>query len=956
MKDTRLVALGACLFASNVVALDYAIGHTTWMGAFFHNPFLMVKQRMRPFVVSMEADRVAAKHNVNITYFIMHDWCNTGPALEDFLYATEAMEVESRDLVAWIGPCVEGVVTIASLATVFDLTQVVATGTTDPSLSSKDRYPFFNRLVETASAAFGSLSNILSSNDWHLISIATEDSTDSRQDALYLKEMVPLYNISVDTEVIGSVDRSDETTDLLAYADFIDKAELLSDINFQNARIVVLLVFNLADAAVIELETRKAVPWSHDLITVTTRWLPESFPSGGRLITVQSKGGSATAIDSMCEKVTNEFYDWYEASRSKDWYHRFSTPTYKDTNWKAAWDYGFVNRTHIEEEPTAWTCESLHEYSFPAFAPMDEGSYTMLALDKMLSAGADPRNAQEWQPFLRQQPEYDGLLGPFTLDENGDRVSSSQMCFVPSTQESNIKFKSCCREVIGSAVHDISSCEYPDGDAGYTSVAPISTLPPRAPLPPTTRRGPLGTTQVLFTLSNLRGLVAVSLHLLFDDGDSVTKMTIEDASELASGIYTPTGLRDTQYDLTIVSETIAGQSPPSDPTLFVYVSIFTPCTDPEYSCLGGYGDCDPTSGICLCEEGTVLAAMAKQEDADVSDLIQVAYEESGEVPSEWRTCILDVASSAQAREFWTMSLWLSAWGLLFSVWLGWEFIFNHQLKYPNTMMQAFISFAVPDVLLSITNFIVYTVQLVNQRSLGSPTGSGGDGYNEPACAAVAFIVYFIIVCTYQAPFTVSLLTYLKFQKIAQGQSTFAIPTAALLSLCLGFPLALGTILAACTYATQADDGYSVLGSYRGLYCFIRRWEPPITMAVIIIFVLSVFLTTLFYIMAAVKVTAVVKKAGTESKAPRAIMRRGLFLTGNFLLWWIWFVVTSSISATGNVVPVVTDYIGAILINAQPIIDAWVIIWMPNVRQAMLQRHLAALGISSSSSSSSSFQS
>jgi len=382
--------------------------------------------------------------------------------------------------------------------------------------------------------------------------------------------------------------------------------------------------------------------------------------------------------------------------------------------------------------------------------------------------------------------------------------------------------------------------------------------------------------------------------------------------------------------------------------------LFTPCA--EYTCLGSFGTCSQASGICECQSGTILQEMATatpEQRADTNVYLQAAYDDAGEVSGGWKTCVQDLATATEAREFWTFSLWLSAWGVLASMWLLWEFFFNAQLKHPNTMMQAFVAFAVPDVVLSSLNFVVYVVQLINQQSLGSPTGEGG--FSESGCIAVAFIMYFIVVCTYFAPVMVALFLFLKFNSVTKGHATFSVGTPVILAVCVGLPLVLGTGLAAGTYATDASDGQSVLGSYRGLYCFIRRWDESVTSVVFILFVLAVCLIVVFYLLTAMKVSAVVKSSGGASKASAAILKRGILLTCNFVLWWIWFVVTAGISSSGNpITNVRMDYIGAILINAQPIVDAFVIIWsLPNVRQALLERHLSQMGLSSFSSSSSS---
>merc|ERR1711865_1157015 len=100
-------------------------------------------------------------------------------------------------------------------------------------------------------------------------------------------------------------------------------------------------------------------------------------------------------------------------------------------------------------------------------------------------------------------------------------------------------------------------------------------------------------------------------------------------------------------------------------------------------------------------------------------------------------------------------------------------------------------------------------------------------------------------------------------------------------ICIGLPAVIGVALAGAALSQHApDDGNTVLGNYRGLYCFIRRWEFPTTgLIVILFFCLTTSVTLLLYVMTAIKVSQVVKASGgnASSKAPKAIMKRGVFM-------------------------------------------------------------------------------
>jgi len=382
--------------------------------------------------------------------------------------------------------------------------------------------------------------------------------------------------------------------------------------------------------------------------------------------------------------------------------------------------------------------------------------------------------------------------------------------------------------------------------------------------------------------------------------------------------------------------------------------LFTPCS--QQGCLGELGTCDERSGICAClKTGTSLSAIqtTSSEDPLVEQLTRV-YAAEGVVPDAWRLCVLDIASSDDQRKFWAISLWLSAWGVLSTLWVMWEMLFNTQLKHPNTMMQAFVAFAFPDFALSLINFVFFIDCLVDGDPLGDVSGTGGR--SDAGCLVVSFLMYAVVIMTYFAPVNVALLTFMKFRAVAAGKASWALPNAVVYGICIVFPLIVGAALAGGALASTTDDGYSPLGSYRGLYCYVRRWDDATTgTCILLMFCICTFSTLLFYVATTAKVAAIVKNASGSgsSKAPKAIMKRGLMLTATFIGTWIWFVTVGGMASANSTIDINIDMIGAIILNAQPIIDGCILLTLPNIRIDYLSRWLKQAGGSVSSSSSSS---
>jgi len=402
-----------------------------------------------------------------------------------------------------------------------------------------------------------------------------------------------------------------------------------------------------------------------------------------------------------------------------------------------------------------------------------------------------------------------------------------------------------------------------------------------------------------------------------------------------------------------VCECAVSYASPVEPILVTRAckELFSPCST-SGGCLGGYGTCNALTGICNCASGTEIAELPPGTAGPaITDAFIAAG--GGSSGGSFRTCVLAVASTDDTRKFWTISLWLSAWGLLVSMWVLWEFIYNQQLRHPNTMMQAFIAFAIPDLLLSLMNFVVYMDSLVDGNPLGSATGEGGR--DDDGCLTISFLMYVIVLCTYFAPTVVALVTFLKFNAVSQGKASFSLPSALVYSLAFVGPATFGSVLAGMALNTQADDDQSVLGSYRGLYCYVRRWDDGLTgLVIIMMFCLSATATVLLYLLTTLKVAAVVKNASSASaaKAPRALMKRGLMLTATFVCTWIWFVTTGGLAYNDEAIDIDYDIIGAIILNAQPIIDGFILLTLPNIRLEYLSRWLKQAGGSVSSSSSS----
>merc|ERR1719482_1649260 len=181
---------------------------------------------------------------------------------------------------------------------------------------------------------------------------------------------------------------------------------------------------------------------------------------------------------------------------------------------------------------------------------------------------------------------------------------------------------------------------------------------------------------------------------------------------------------------------------------------------------------------------------------------------------------------------------------------------------------------------------------------------------------------------------VALFTFLKFNAVAAGKASWSLPNAAVYGLAIAFPMILGTALAVGALATTADDGESPLGSYRGLYCYARRWDENITgTCILAMFCICALATLCLYLLTTAKVAAIVKNAsgGGSSKAPKAIMKRGLMLTLTFIATWIFFIVIGGLSSQNETIEIEVDMIGAIIINAQPIIDGVILLTLPNIR-------------------------
>jgi len=263
------------------------------------------------------------------------------------------------------------------------------------------------------------------------------------------------------------------------------------------------------------------------------------------------------------------------------------------------------------------------------------------------------------------------------------------------------------------------------------------------------------------------------------------------------------------------------------------------------------------------------------------------------------------------------------------------------------MTQAFVAFAMPDLILSAMNFVLYMDSLVDGNPLGSPTGGAG-GRSDATCLIASILMYTIVTCTYFAPVTVAFFTFVKFNAIARGR-TAAWSRSSVLCVSLALPAAIGLVLASAALSTRVES-QSVLGQYRGLYCYIRKWESFVTGGVLtMLFVLTVAATIVWYALAALSVAKVTRRSAAHSKAPLVVMRRGLLLTVTYVATWVWFSTTSFLAFLTRPASLTVELVGAVIINAQPIIDAAILLSLPNIRMDYHTRQLKWLGVSSMTS-------
>jgi len=776
------------------------------------------------------------------------------------LIATELLE---RDEIAmYIGPtCSSSCMLVASVGKVFMYPNIGPTCTSG-ALSDTTQYPYFARCAPSADEG-SRLAILLSvSLNWTSVSLMYENTAFGEDLSQGVLDAAQAADVTVESRASFS-NIADTPENLAASLETVASACLTIDGG--NSRIV--FVQSNGEYFSSEIALRLAPP---QYLIVASVFDKCSFYLLGCIRVTTEPGDTTEFLDTYFDTTNfTEYYaaHWQDPHRST----RVVSPP--------------------EEMPSLDEIKSLLRSVVQWLAQFTDGQVQYgRALKQMIVDGADFLDPKVAIDYFIATPMLDGISGAYTTATNGDRdgVFAVRNLQVESAEEVTIGTISA---KFGLSFYDGAALTYPTGST--------DTFPDiKEPLKPNPIRVLSQGNQFVevewdvATVGALRGGDLVRTTLYIKGVSSAPAASIEIQSSSTETIYRLTssdGLeKGKQYSICVTLTNRGGESscsdlvvtgfdpfipcqetgcgldaeclPDSDTCTCIagleYLQeaddfevsrscepLFTPCSD--YECRG-FGTCSEMSGICQCDAGTVLAEMAlktEQQRTEVAVYMEQEYKSSGELSAGWKTCVLDVASSEEAREFWTLSLWLSAWGLLGALLLSWEFLFNDALKHPNTMMQAFVAFAVPDLVLSFMNFVVYIQQLVLGYSLGDPTGKGG--YNESGCLAVAFLMYVIVMCNFMAPAMVSFFTFLKFNSVAQGKASFALPTAVVLCVCIGFPLILGLSLAAGTYATKADDGESVLGSYRGLYCFIRRWEPKITLAIIVVFALSAATTMLF---------------------------------------------------------------------------------------------------------------
>jgi len=390
----------------------------------------MLVVRMRQFTAMRRIEQLRAVHAVNISLSVQHDWCDPLVSVETFLNGVDAF---GADLVLWVGPCSTSTETVAALSTVFKVSHTGIMGV-EESLSAKDAYPFFNRVVAPSSQEYEDFTAFIVATEWTSISILLQDTPGLQAKSLLLRNSVTAAGITIATSASGFYDVPlmesmpvEEMSMERDCPDYFDAMMLVTDPTSSDARVIaVILNTNWGVGVYQYLKLKEYIPFDQRFVCLFPSSTLEYLPPAGNFV-MKPQVAADLPWDELCNLVMAEYYDWYQAAAAESWYHL--TP---HLDWGDTWFNGFINSTHFMLDgwdtppggPVAirYNCEnwpSLNARWYGLSEPLDAMNYSLNALDKLLAANEDPHDASAWGKYMRNTGEqYEGLGGTFQLNEN----------------------------------------------------------------------------------------------------------------------------------------------------------------------------------------------------------------------------------------------------------------------------------------------------------------------------------------------------------------------------------------------------------------------------------------------------------------------------------------------------------------------------------------------------------
>jgi hypothetical protein len=314
---------------------------------------------------------------------------------------------------------------------------------------------------------------------------------------------------------------------------------------------------------------------------------------------------------------------------------------------------------------------------------------------------------------------------------------------------------------------------------------------------------------------------------------------------------------------------------------------------------------------CLVTGCGAKAYCPSQLQGATTCVCQNYYEPAFVNAGELFSCVPAVAGSGQQRVFWTVSLLTCVFGVLSSGMLLWAYAVEKQLN-SNVTQLSFLSMIVPDFVFALCYMVTQFVNMVRGRQV-----------SDGACAFLGFITFGVVIASFAGPIICAFVIWKQLVGLEHGKIDFL--RIGTLSILLALPWVLGFALAAV--AQRAG----VLGNYRGLYCYTTDFELPITGGLTMgLFLCSCVLTGALYYDA----NAIVRAHHSQAKDD-LVLKRGLLLIAVYFLTWILWALNGLLSLLELPPPVTVETIGAVMITLQPIIDFWVLMRVPKIKQTVL---------------------